>query len=260
MTKATGTAVAPRKSTIPANWEAQMKADAEKGRQREATVGVSRMLKTRGGILQYMDQPVPGNKLQAVVLAVGLENAFYEGDFDENNPRSPVCFAYAGGEPGEEAAMVPHADSPKKQHANCKDCPQNKFGTADKGRGKACKNQRVLVIMHADNLKKGRVEEAETVTAKVSPTGLPAFAAYVKQLANLSNKPSYAFVTEIGMVPDAKAQRKWTFQTAKEIARDLMPAVFGKAKAAEKELAERPPYQQSEDAPKQAKAKKKAKF
>jgi hypothetical protein len=240
------TAVAVPKKNLPANWEEQMKADAAAGRQQEASVGVSRRLGTKGGVLTYQGQPMPGNKLEAVVLYASKENAYYEGEFDPSNPSSPVCFSFAT-QKEDEKAMVPHPDSEKKQHDNCKDCPKNKFGSAEKGRGKACKNQRHLILIHADSLKKkGGVDEAETVTASVPPTSLQGWAAYVKNLDSTTGKPPYAFVTELALQPRQEGGFTMTFAPMKEIDKKLMPDVFAKSRQAEQEAAERPPYMMNE--------------
>lgn len=249
--------VAVRKNTLPANWEAQMKLDAEKGRKQVAAIGVSRRLKTRGGVMQYMDQPVPGNKMPVVVLYAGKENAFYEGEFDADNPTSPVCFSFAG-QDDDEKDMVPHEASEKKQHENCRDCKHNKFGSAEKGRGKACKNTFQLSLIHADSLKgKSGVADAEMVTASVPPTSLGAYAQHVKQIEKLSNKPVYGFVTEIGLTPNPRGGFNMTFSPVSELRdKKVLGEVFMRSKDAEKESAERPPYQAIEPLPAKGAARK----
>lgn len=252
-----GTAVAKQKVNLPANWEAQMKQDAERGRKQVAAIGVSRRLKTRGGVLQYMDQPVPGNKMPVVVLYAAKENAYYEGEYDADNPTAPVCFAFAQ-EDVDEKDMVPHEASEKKQHSNCRECPKNKFGSAEKGRGKACKNTFQLSLVHADSLKaKGGVTDAEVVTASVPPTSLGAYAAHVKQIDKLSGKPVYAFKTEIGLVPNPKGGFNMTFAALDEVRdKKVLGELFMKSKDAEKDSAERPPYQPIEPLPAKGPAKK----
>lgn len=247
--KVAGTAVAVRKNTLPVDWEKQMKADAAKGRQQEASVGMSRRLKTQGGILTYNDAPVPGNKMPVVVLYASKENALYEGEFDAANPSTPICFAFAT-QDTDEKDMVPHEGSPKKQHADCFTCPHNKFGTADKGRGKACKNQRSLTVIHADSLKagKGGIANAEAVTASVPPTSLKGWAAHVKKIEELDGNPTYAYVTELALAPRQQGGFTMTFDVLNRVDKKLLSEVFLRAKAAEKEAAERPAYQPLEDA------------
>jgi hypothetical protein len=256
MGKATGTAVAARKSTLPANWEAQMKEDAAKGRAQVASIGVSRRLKTQGGVLQYMDAPVPGNKLGAVVLAQAFENALYAGDYDSANPQSPVCFAFGD----DDKSLVPHEAAPKKQATTCAECKHNVFGTADKGRGKACKNQVVLMLMHRDALKRpDTIADAELVQASVSPTALKGWGAHVRKIDSLGNLPIYGYETELSLVNRQSGGHMFTFEVGKLVDRKLLPHVFQKAKDAQRELNERQPYQPLDDGEKPAPAKKKAK-
>lgn len=235
------TELAPRKSTVPANWEEQMKADAGKGREAVSHIGGGQFMSTRGGILAFQGVPVPGNKMEAVVLAHCLENALYEGEFDQDNPQPPVCYAFAD----RAADMAPHAEAPKKANADCPTCPNNKFASAEKGRGKACKNIVRMSVMHADSLKsaaKDGLQAAQVALLKVPVMSVPGWAAHVKHLDDLHGKPPYAFVTEIGIVPDQRSQYRVTFSPARAVDKKLLPMVFAKAKEQEKELVF--PYQQ----------------
>lgn len=231
------TDVAVRKSTLPANLEKQMREDAKKGRARVATIGVSARVKTRGGILQFQDTPVPGNRLQCVILADTYENAFYEGAFDPENPTSPICFAL--GE--DDTKLVPHPSSEKKQNEDCKTCENNKWGTADKGRGKACKNQVRALLIHADSLK-ADIKDAMVATLNVPPTSLAAWAGHIKQLDELHNKPIYGAVTEVGASPSPNGGFKLTFGVVKTITdKKLLSEIFLKRQSVADDLMR--PYQ-----------------
>lgn len=233
------TAVVVRKSTLPANWESQMKDDAAKGRKSVAHVGGGQFMSTRGGILAFQGVPVPGNKMHAVVLAHCLENAKYEGEYDQDNPQPPSCYAF-----GDDAdTMAPHEEAEKKYSDGCKGCENNKFGSAEKGRGKACKNIVRMSVMHADSLKdaaKG-LDGAQIALLKLPVMSVPGWASHVKQLDELKGLPPYAFVTEIGVVPDQRSQYRVTFDLVRQIDKKAMQAVFAAAKRQEKELAF--PYQ-----------------
>jgi hypothetical protein len=219
------TAVAVRKETLPANWEKQMKEDAAKGRQKVAAIGISMRVKTRGGIIQFQDTPVPGNKLPCVILADTFENAFYEGEFDPDNPTSPVCFAFGD----VESEMVPHEKSEKPQADSCSECEHNKWGSAEKGRGKACKNQVRTIIIHADALKKGDIKDTTVAMLNVPPTSLPGWAKHVKQLDDLGGKPVYGAVTEVGAQPSPNGGFKLTFDILGTIQdKKKLAAVFAK--------------------------------
>lgn len=242
------TAVAVRKNTLPANWEKQMAEDAKKGRQKVATIGVSMRVKTRGGILQFQDTPLPGNKLPCVILADTFENAFYEGEFDPDNPTSPVCYAFGD----VESEMVPHEKSEKRQADSCKECPHNKWGSAEKGRGKACKNQVRTMLIHADSLKRD-IKDATVAMLNVPPTSLPGWAGHVKALDELGGKPVYAAVTEVGASPSPNGGFKLTFNITKVLNdKKQLGQIFAKRMTVMDDLTL--PYQPPVDAP----AKKKA--
>lgn len=230
------TEVAVRKNTLPANWREQAKADVAKGKQQVQHIGVGQFMSTRGGILQFQGTPVPGNKMLAVVLASCLENAFYEGEFDADNPTPPSCYAFGN----VDSEMVPHDAVKKPVSDSCSDCPNNKFGSAEKGRGKACKNGVRIALMHADDLKKG-IDNAPVAFLKIPPTSLPGWKAYQDQL-ELADKPSYFGTTEVSIVPDPKSQFKVIFTLNRGVDRKLEEQLFMKAKAAEKTLAQ--PYQE----------------
>jgi hypothetical protein len=229
---------AVRKNTLPANIEKQMKEDAAKGAKKVANIGVGQFMSIRGGILAFQGTPVPGNKMLAVVLADIFENAWYKEEFDADNPTPPNCYAFGD----DEQSMAPHAQAEDKQSDACSGCEKNKFGTAEKGRGKACKNGVRMAVMHADSLKGDVTKDAQVAFLKVPPTSLPGWAQYVKSLENLHGRPAYGVITEIAVVPDMKTQYKVTFNFVKKIDdKQKLGAVFMKAKEYAGNLAT--PYQ-----------------
>lgn len=219
-------ALATHKSTLPTNWEAQMRADAQGYKEAEANVGLGQFMSVRGGVLQFQGTPVPGNKMRGVILDSVLLNTFYPGSFDPEAPQPPTCYAFGR----REDQLAPHADATDKQSKACRDCPQNKFGSAEKGRGKACKNGRRLGIIHADSLKDAAsLADAPVAMLGLPPTSLASWATYVKALEAGTGKPPYGVVTEIAVVPDPKTQFKVTFTLVAEIKdKKVLGALFTK--------------------------------
>lgn len=253
---AKGTAVAKQKIQLPANWEAQMKEDAAKGRKRVEVIGVSQRIKTRGGVLQYMDTPVPGNKLKCVILVDVFENAKYDGEYDPENPQSPTCYAF-----GEDASeMSPHEKVKEPCNDTCNGCPMNKFGSADKGRGKACKNQVRMFLIHADALKKpDSIIDSPHVMLNVPPTSLAGWAKHIKDIENLGNKPIYAVVTEVGTQLSESGGFKLTFNIDRTITdKKVLGAIFAKRKAVAGDLEQPYPDDVGETKPSKKAAKKSA--
>lgn len=245
------TAIAVRKNTLPTDWEKQVKADVEKGRKKVEHIGVSQRVKTKGGVLMFQDTPVPGNKLRCVTLCDTFENAYYEEDFDPENPQSPVCFAF--GE--DENEMAPHEASTKPQSETCKSCLLNKWGSAEKGRGKACKNQVRILLMHADHLKKpDSIADAPVAMLNVPPTSLAGWAKHVKTCDEVGGKPAYMVVTEVGAVPSQNGGFRLTFDVLNPINdKRVQQAVFMKRKSTIGDL--EVPYQPQQERKKQSRAK-----
>lgn len=126
------------------------------------------------------------DELELVILDFVSSNVFYEGEYDKDNISPPACFAI-----GENPlALVPSDNSPLKQANECKGCPMNEFGSS--GKGKACKNTRVLAVMPAE-----ANDETPIWLLKVSPTAIKAFDSYVRSVAATFQMPPVAVVTKV---------------------------------------------------------------
>lgn len=124
--------------------------------------------------------------IELVVVDFTSRNEYYEGSYDPNNITSPLCFAIHP----EPKQMVPSANSPEKQCDDCASCPMNQFGSA--GKGKACKNMRVLAVLPPD------ADESTPIwLLKVSPTGIKSFDAFAAS-CDRAKLPPVAFTVEVG--------------------------------------------------------------
>ncbi len=220
---------------LPVRWDEEMARYAQRGTKMEASVAQGQFLSTRGGVLQYNGAPVAGNKLEVVVLDAIMENAYYEGKFDPDQPRAPVCFAFGR----EDDEMAPHEKSVKPQHAQCKGCPRNDFGTAaGTGRGKACKNVRRLALITGDAAQDPKtVGDAEVAFLKLPVTSIKPWAAYVRGLDAGLNRPTWGVISELSVVPDPKSQFKVLFTQRGVLNPKQLAGVFEKVKAVEPEIA-----------------------
>lgn len=217
------TDVATRKSgTGLANWQDRLAGMAKQAVEQEASVATGQFIGTKAGQLTWNGNPVQGNKLEVVVVDSILENAYYVGKFDSDNPQPPVCFSFGRN----EKEMKPHPDSVEPQHETCAGCPMNEFKSADTGKGKACKNIRRLGLIAAKPLTPEALEKGEVAFLKTPVTSVKAWASYVRGLEALSHLPPLAVVTEIGAIPDAKTQFKLTFNAGTTIPDKLMPIVM----------------------------------
>lgn len=89
------------------------------------------------------------HQIDCIVLANTRFHAYYEGAYVPDQASAPSCWAVLDTRvPGAtEAKMAPTIENP--QHHECHTCPQNAFGSADVGRGKACKNYQLLALLPA---------------------------------------------------------------------------------------------------------------
>jgi hypothetical protein len=166
--------------------------------------------------------PIPGNQMGVVILDWIYENTYYEGEFDSENPSPPTCFAF--GRDG--TTMVPHenvVEAGQAQHETCKGCPHDEWGSAERGRGKACRNLRRLAIIPGGTIdvNSGRFEpftdpaqfEAGAVGyLKIPPTSGKGFGTYVKQIGGALKRPPHGVFTRVVVKPDAKTQVAVTFE------------------------------------------------
>lgn len=239
-----------KKGTAVAVWDQQMAEAAKVQAAAETVTGSYRSIGTRHGILTIDDTPIKGNELSAVVLMSIHENAYYTGAYDPNTPQVPVCFAFCG-EGEDEADMKPHPDSAEPQCESCADCELNQMGSADTGRGKACKNVRRLGLVPADAVESvAAFEEAEVRVLKLPVTSGKNWARYVQKIADEVERPSWGLITLISAVQDAKTQFKinFSFEGLVNFTQPLFDAVQSKRAELAKELV-LPYVQPAEDAP-----------
>lgn len=236
---------AAKKGTSIVKWDEALAARAKMSQSVASNLGTgSNFVSFQGGIMKYKGNPVEGNSMQVVVPSFILENAYYVGKYDPNNPASPVCYAFGT----DQKEMEPHEKSTQPQAEKCKGCPQNEWNTSDTGRGKACKNIVRLGLIPADALENGAqgVKDAEEAIAKLPVTSGGAWGGYVSSL-EAAKLPPLAFVTEMSETPDAKNQFAVNFKAVEQIDDgEIIGALLERAEIMDKTLAA--PYPDTEEA------------
>lgn len=239
------------KTTAIANWDEELARQAEAAAAMEESTNSSQFFGLKGGILTFNDAPLPGNQMAGIILDSVLENVFFEGEYDPDVPQSPVCFAFAR----DEKEMAPHANVDtvegfKRQCESCHECEKNQFGSAEKGRGKACRNTRRLAIISGGTLNPKTdeftpieleaIENAVIGYMKLPVMSVKGYAAYVKNLSGALRKPALAMFTKITVVPDPKAQFKVLFEALDQVPTDYLAAIM--SRVAEAKLSIEQPY------------------
>jgi hypothetical protein len=181
------------KANLPVNYEAQLAKEAAEITKRIAAPTGDRIRFNANRAFITPDR-AEGETLEVVIVDFMSSNLFYDGPFDRDNPQPPTCFAI-GPEP---SMLVPSPNSPNKQAETCATCPNNQFGSAPNGKGKACKNTRLLALMPASVLDNPK-EDAPIWVLSVPPTSLKAFDSYVHTLFAKHNTVPTGVITQISL-------------------------------------------------------------
>lgn len=232
------------------DWEKEMEqqADLAASAQRSAGGG-GKFFSMKAGVLSFDDTPLPGNQMAVIILADTMENSYYDAAYDPSTPASPKCFAFGH----DEDEMEPHEavdknDYFERQHSQCAGCPQNEWGSAETGRGKACKNVMRLAMIPAGIYKptgKGRnitfeyepiddighFEKADVGFLKLPVMSVKNYSKYVKQVAGDLRRPPHGVITNIYLEPDPKSQFKVSFELVDAVDGEFMPTIMKRHKA-----------------------------
>ena len=177
------------------NEMSQMLAEAAKS-QSESEKGSTPFISIKGKKFTLEDVKL-GTEMDAVIVATTFDNVYYDAPYNPDEIRPPACFSLSVS--GED--MVPHADSPLPQHPTCEGCPQNEYGTALQGKGKACKNGRRLLLAAFDS-EKG-VDTENLAIIRLPPTSLKGAAGYFKSVSTRRDRPVCSVVTTLSMDEDS---------------------------------------------------------
>lgn len=148
-------------------------------------------IRTKGKVFTFPDGGVDEGPISLVVVDFVTRNKYYIGKYDENNPTPPECFAV--GKTIKD--LKPSPNSPDIQAKSCAECPLNQFGSD--GKGKACKNTRMLAVLPPDEVS----PTAELMTLEVSPTALKNFDAMANTVKKLYGMPLIGAVIDVEFNP-----------------------------------------------------------
>lgn len=235
-TKPAGTAVA--------NYDEEMARYAAQYSKQEENSGGIPYFSVKGATLMFAGSPVPDNRMACVIVDVLIEHAYYPGRYDPDNPEPPSCFAFGR----DETAMEPHrvcVEAGTAQNDICGMdrqegcCPMNEFGSADTGRGKACKNTRRLALLPVpgefDANGKFTIDHDELPNwlenssfgfFRPGVTSVKAFSNYIKQAGEAMKLPPFGLITKVEIKPDASNQYTVEVKAIDKLPRELTPIVI----------------------------------
>ena len=208
-------------STEVTNWTDELakyaKVDAEKVTPSNSVISL------KAGVITYNGQPAPDNKLRAIVIGSASERAYYTDDYDPDNVASPLCWGLGG-----DGVDAPSELAEEQQSDACATCPMNMWGSATRGKGKACK-ERVRVALIPAGLRTGEdVLKAEVAIMRVPVTSVKNWANYVILVAHSKRRPTFAVVTEVSTKPDPKSQFVVKFDYVEDVDVEQVPFLIEK--------------------------------
>jgi len=232
------TAAPPKSANALVPWEEQLARDAEIAATAEANAGGGQFFSFKAGQLSFNGTPVPNNQMAVVIVDTVFENVFYEGEYNPAVIMPPTCFAFGR----EELTLAPHetvVERKQDQHNNCQGCPMNGWGTADKGRGKACRNTRRLGVIPAGDFSgahgkfvafddEEQFAKAPVGFMKLPVTSVKGYANFVKQVAVTLKRPPHGIFARVSVTPDAQTQFKVVFEPLGLVPNHLMQTVMNR--------------------------------
>jgi len=188
-------------------------------------------ISTKGGVLTVGGKEVKGNVLTCVVVDYAFENTYYAEKYDPTDPHPPTCYALGR----DEEQLEPSEKAEERQSDDCTSCPLNEFGSAETGRGKACKNSRRLIVWVPDD----EDEEAEPALGvlKVPVTSVKNFSEFARSVAEEMRKPYWAVIVSISTKPNRNSQYEVTFTVEDTLDKDTLKVVKGLREDKTEELA-----------------------
>lgn len=238
------------------NYEQTWAEQAEQEAKREVMRG-GQFISTRGGVLSLGDVQMIGNTMAVIVLDTLFENSLYENTltgeaFDEAKTMPPICYAMEHSESDltPHESMRPHVDKAmaagedsyfKPQHFPCQGCQHNEWGSALRGKGKACQNRRRLTLLPAGfytQKPKSRdvdlnlitdpehFQKADTAFLRLPVTSTADWSKYVNELSMTMRRPPHGAVTQVWLENDAKSQFKVRFEMIQLVPDDLAQIVL----------------------------------
>lgn len=180
----------PNVTNLPVNIEAQLKAQMETLKS-QLQAPSSNKISTKGKLFTLPNGKSDPGPLRVVILDFAWALVHYKGVFNAAQPASPDCWALGRDTP-DSGKLSPDPSVQKPYATSCNKCPKNQWKSDAQGRGKACKNQRRLIVVGADGDR-----NSEPLTLYVSPGALKNFDGYVASLASTHGLLPIQVVTEI---------------------------------------------------------------
>ena len=179
---------------LPVDYKALMATQLETLQKRLSPASGDKIRVGQNKVFSFPDGTSTPDPFQCVIVDFIASNDFYETGFDKDDISPPDCFA-RGTEPN---TLMPSPNSPSKQADSCAVCPNNQWGSGPRGKGKACKNARLLAVLPPD-----ATPESPIWILQASPTAIQFFDKYVKALGAQLGMMPWGVITTVGFDPQS---------------------------------------------------------
>lgn len=170
-----------------AEMQERQKSDIAALKDKLAITGNSISLKNKQ--FKLPDGTILPGPVDVIVLDWQTRNSYYDKPFDEQNIAPPACWAQ-GDNPDE---LAPNNSVADPVAVDCQVCPKNMYKSGSNGKGKACTNNRRVVVRLPSR--------ADMYVVNISPTSLKAFDDTMSSLLAVSNR-TYNAIVSMNFHPD----------------------------------------------------------
>jgi len=217
-------------------------------------------IKINNGVMSLGDQIIPGNQFAAIILDAAHVNTFYGTAYNPNVITPPSCYAIGRS----EMEMAPHPDMSKDmnyfraQADRCSACPQNVFGSARQGEGKACGNRRRLLLLMCGVYPQGQLvpimdlshyASSALLTLSIAPTSAKNWGRLIRQASAEYQRPPFGVISRVfGYAHEKHGKEAVGFDIIAPVPDDWAPTIFKRQYEAQSEIMEgfQPPQQKAQ--------------
>ena len=180
--------------------QAKMDALLDKQKGTAPKLGGSDYIKTSGKGFTFGDNFL-GSEIDVVIVGYAYFNTFfgYDSDYDPDNVTPAICFALSENQDD----MSPHDNVKEPEADACGDCQWNKFKSARKGKGKACKNYIRIATVSADDL--GGDAMPKIAYIRIPPASSVMFADFINGVIGGLKLPVVAVGVKLSIIEEEKA-------------------------------------------------------
>lgn len=202
------------------------------------------LISFKGGQLIVDNVPIPGGEAEVFVLAQQAERAYYAGEYDPSKPQVPACYSFD--------LEAPHPEAADPQNMTCEGCPQNEWGSALRGKGKACRESARVAIVPAT----APLETSPMYQCSFPITSMGSVKEFLGRCAQ-SGKLAGEFKTRLKVVPDPKSFFKASLTPLQTVEQPMRVLIERMAQARDMLLSPYPVLEEKEPEPEAHKGKKK---